>query len=47
MWVEAKVSVCVCVFPSTCFACTQMVPDTVTYLFMHLNVEAIGHLVVL
>lgn len=35
--------------PSTqrCFGCTQMVPDTATYLFVHLNVESIGHLVVL
>lgn len=31
----------------SCCGCTQMLPDTATYLFVHLNVEPIGHLIVL
>ena len=30
-----------------CFGCTQTIPDMATYLFVHLNVEPIGHLIVL
>lgn len=30
-----------------CCGCTQMVLDRATYLFVHLNVEPIGHLIVL
>lgn len=30
-----------------CFGCTQTIPDMATYLFVHLNVEPIGHFIVL
>lgn len=56
MRVETKVRcVCACVFmflnqkgkKTTVFWLTQTISDMATYLFVHLNVEPIGHLIVL